>query len=323
MINHFNVFASFHNSKLNEKEKTISSIISKGWLDYRNRIQINQTVDGIDFQKIMTAIISDIPELFYVDLSKVSVSWNSKKINIEADFVYPLSFCERIKTKVWETIFSFQTKNKSKSDIEQLVNSFLKENIKYGIHDNADAAYSIKGVFYDGLAVCDGFAKSFKLLCDAFWIPCIYVQGYASNDTVAWERHAWNIVNINNKNYHVDSTWEATTANGYGIYLNASDGLISKNHRWDKSLYPKCNFQGLFERNLVRASTCQEIDNLLIRFNKREIDFVCCQVPWSFESTHDVMDFISNRFRIIGLSFRDSFQTDYFSTLNCFCLSRI
>ena len=54
--------------------------------------------------------------------------------------------------------------------------------------------------------VCEGYARSFQLLCSRFDVPCVLVGGNV--DTVA---HAWNEVKMDDgKWYGVDVTWDDT-----------------------------------------------------------------------------------------------------------------
>ena len=53
-----------------------------------------------------------------------------------------------------------------------------------------------------GVAVCDGIASAFKLLCTIEGIECIEIIGCAKN-----VGHAWNKVKIGNVWYGVDATW--------------------------------------------------------------------------------------------------------------------
>lgn len=73
-----------------------------------------------------------------------------------------------------------------------------------------DAAYAhdAAGVLLAGEAVCDGYAKSFKMLCDLYDIPCIIVSGEAIQGDEA-EAHAWNYVQMEDGYwYAVDTTWD-------------------------------------------------------------------------------------------------------------------
>lgn len=64
-------------------------------------------------------------------------------------------------------------------------------------------AHHPTGVFLKGLAVCEGYAEAFKLLCDREGIPCITVLGTGSGGA-----HKWNYVKMEDgKWYLVDATW--------------------------------------------------------------------------------------------------------------------
>ena len=68
-------------------------------------------------------------------------------------------------------------------------------------------AHDAAGVLLKGEAVCDGYAKSFKLLCDKYDIPCIIVAGTAVQSGES-EAHAWNYVQMEDGAwYAVDVTW--------------------------------------------------------------------------------------------------------------------
>lgn len=64
-------------------------------------------------------------------------------------------------------------------------------------------AHQPTGVFLKGLAVCEGYAEAFKLLCDREGIPCITVLGTGNGGA-----HKWNYVKMEDgKWYLVDATW--------------------------------------------------------------------------------------------------------------------
>ncbi|MEY8459721.1 leucine-rich repeat protein [Eggerthellaceae bacterium 24-137] len=57
--------------------------------------------------------------------------------------------------------------------------------------------------------VCEGYARAFKVLCDAVEIPCVLVDGDASGP------HMWNYAQVDGRWYGVDVTWNDPT-NGSG-----------------------------------------------------------------------------------------------------------
>ncbi len=57
--------------------------------------------------------------------------------------------------------------------------------------------------------VCEGYARAFKLICDALDIPCVLVSGRAGVTESNREPHMWNYVQMeDNKWYAVDVTWD-------------------------------------------------------------------------------------------------------------------
>lgn len=86
---------------------------------------------------------------------------------------------------------------------------------------------------FDGLTyqstVCSGYASLFWHLCRAAAIPCRIVTG-----TGKFEAHAWNMVQLDNYWYHIDSTWSTvedkhTPFSAYRFYL-LTDKEIQRTH---------------------------------------------------------------------------------------------
>lgn len=77
---------------------------------------------------------------------------------------------------------------------------------------------SIYGLLLKGIAVCDGFSQSFKMLCNELDIPCI-IMGNSG--------HAWNLVQMDDgKWYRIDLTnaasigWDSAPVQTMDVYFN-------------------------------------------------------------------------------------------------------
>ena len=72
--------------------------------------------------------------------------------------------------------------------------------------DHADigkfAAFTSYGALINKIAVCDGIASAFEILCKTEGIECVEVMGSAGGGG-----HAWNKVRIGGQWYNVDATW--------------------------------------------------------------------------------------------------------------------
>lgn len=85
------------------------------------------------------------------------------------------------------------------------------------------SAYS--GLVSPNKTVCAGYATSFKLLCDKFDIPCVYVSGTAGGTEGGTQKggaHAWNYVKIDDAWYAVDVTWADQTTINTDFFLVGS-----------------------------------------------------------------------------------------------------
>lgn len=73
-------------------------------------------------------------------------------------------------------------------------------------------------VFLDGVAICDGYARTFNLLLHEAGIESCFVDN---------SYHAWNIVKINGKWFHVDTLWDDGDTVNYSWFLKSDEYLRS------------------------------------------------------------------------------------------------
>ncbi len=125
------------------------------------------------------------------------------------------TMCQEIENALKRT--SFQEGNRA--DLLKQFHDYLCNNIVY-----IDSAYAhnIYGALAKGEAVCEGYAKTFKLLCDLYDIPCMLLTGNAITST-GFGPHAWNAVRMEDgKWYAVDVTWDDQGKIYYDFFLIGS-----------------------------------------------------------------------------------------------------
>ena len=124
------------------------------------------------------------------------------------------------------------------SDEEKLlyIHDFICENIHY---DKLKKPYSheIIGPLGHGVGVCEGIAKSVKILCDALGIWCMIALCGNNPEKGIKYRHTWNIVRINGQYYHLDATFDNTLGKSEDgsvsiryDYFNLDDSQIFRDH---------------------------------------------------------------------------------------------
>ena len=104
-----------------------------------------------------------------------------------------------------------------------------------------DDDFSEYGVFVKGRAVCEGHAKAYKMLMDIADIDCIIVTGTVGENDIS---HAWNMIKLDNSWYHVDVTYDdpnPETKEIVYLYMNITDEIIEKDHKWNKNNTPEAN----------------------------------------------------------------------------------
>lgn len=66
-----------------------------------------------------------------------------------------------------------------------------------------------------GVAVCQGYASTFKAFMDALGIECEYVKGLGNGGP-----HGWNRVKVNGEDYYIDVTWDDPENPGDPEYID-------------------------------------------------------------------------------------------------------
>lgn len=105
-------------------------------------------------------------------------------------------------------------------------------------YEAGDDIYRAYGALINHNAVCNGYAEALQLLLQCAGIPSKFVVGTAGDID-----HAWNLVELDGKWYHLDSTWNDPLPdqgnNVLHAYFNVTDEIMAVNHTWEKERYPK------------------------------------------------------------------------------------
>ena len=126
---------------------------------------------------------------------------------------------------------------------ERYIHDFICQNVRY---DKLKKPYSheIIGPLGQGVGVCEGIAKSVKILCDALGLWCIIAISDAAPDQGIKYRHAWNIVRLGGKYYHLDVTFDNSLGHDGMIrydYFNLDDQHLLRDHQPLLYPAPACN----------------------------------------------------------------------------------
>ncbi|RGO16759.1 S-layer protein [Bacillus cereus] len=128
--------------------------------------------------------------------------------------------------------------------------------VKHVSYDTSYKAYTAYEALVNRSAVCQGYALlTYQLLKEA-GIENHFVVGTGDG-----QPHAWNLVKIENKWYHLDTTFDDPLPDEQGrvtySYFNLSDEQIARNHEWNRGDYPQAttNYYSTLTNKIAAGST--------------------------------------------------------------------
>jgi len=160
----------------------------------------------------------DAPEVFWISLGSYSIGWSGERwtgrgaLTVRIGYCFTPSEVEIMKGEMEAVIESILTQAPSHpAKAAAYFHDWIIKNTIYASELMAESGemqgneygFNINGVFLEGRAVCEGYSKAFKLLCDRAGIPCYTVYGVANG-----ESHSWNHVELEGEWYLVDCTWD-------------------------------------------------------------------------------------------------------------------
>ncbi len=243
---------------------------------------------GMDLHQLVTFIVDENPHLFHLETSQFEYCRVGSYISIRTNSIYSQEQYRAIYEKLIERVRKITHEARQHSTkIEQLrfLHHYLAENIEY--NNQADnirvrrEAHTIVGALLNSSCVCDGYARAFRLLCDQLHISCIVALGESSINGSKGP-HAWNIVKLDGRVYHVDVTWDSCLFNdgepNYDFFFLRNDVVFSKTHCWSHSMYPPIiedypkNRPYFADEAAIEAFLCNEVMRgslrVLIEFSK-------------------------------------------------------
>lgn len=151
-----------------------------------------------------------------------------------------------------------------------IAHNYLAATIKYAINENPTTLErSHMQSAYGGLihheCVCQGYAEAYKRLLDTEGVFCDVVCGKIRGSQ---EYHAWNIIELDGENYHVDVTWDSDSDRSVDFeYFCVSDKDLNSERYWTRRMNLAC----LSERN-IKEEACAEIKKNKALYIARGID---------------------------------------------------
>lgn len=224
---------SYYYDRLNKEQQRAYYAIREGLWKLQDTFLVPM-LSQKELSDIYCMVRFDCPEIFYSVTFSYRYYTDSTAVEMTPQYLFSKdkikAHRQAMEARIKKLIRPVQTL--SEIEKELFIHDFLVKNVKY---DKLKKEYSheIIGALGNGIAVCEGIAKTVKVLCDALDIWCIVALSEANPDKGIKYRHAWNVVRINGTYYHFDVTFDNTLSTQDAIrydYVNLSDKQIFRDH---------------------------------------------------------------------------------------------
>ncbi len=226
----------YYEERLPPRERDAYRAIMRGLSSYENRFSAPR-LDTDRLGDIFSVVKLDNPLIFGVEKLSFTYYDGSSSVTIKPEYTMKkqeyLNTLETVKKRVKKVLSPAE--GKSVVEKETFIHDYIVKNVRY---DRLTKGYSheVTGPLCHGIGVCEGMAKTFKLLCDEAGIDSLVCSGIGVPPDTATgkksERHAWNVVFLDGKSFGVDVTFDATLS-GETVrydYFNISDRIMSRDH---------------------------------------------------------------------------------------------
>ncbi len=121
---------------------------------------------------------------------------------------------------------------------------FVTANPKKDLPQNVQNSTSIYGCLVSRLAICSGYAATFKYFADKLGLECMRVSGISKE---TGESHQWNCVKVDGEYYYIDTTWDDKVAKDpnrhikdYDYFLITEEDLLITHTIKEDQVVPQC-----------------------------------------------------------------------------------
>ena len=240
-----NAVGKYVYEQLSDKEKIYYDGLKKAAEEYAASYEYPDDVDQDTARKIFAAVYNQEPQLFWLDSIFYPPNENVQLLKYRFD----RERTEQMQSEIDSVCADIDAQTEGMSVYDKLL--FFHDSIVRGCTFSMDDEYSstVYGALCGGFAQCEGYAFTYKYLCDRAGIDCMTVTGTNSSGST----HAWNIVDLNGIWYNVDCTWDDPILDPvntdflrrYYFLVPDSDILnISHFRNEEYFTYPKCYDSG-------------------------------------------------------------------------------
>lgn len=202
-------------------------------------------LDGRELREIYFCLRLDHPEIFYSETFKYRYVQGAECVQLMPEYLFDKKKITDHRKAMRARVEKLARPAREQKEMDKLlyIHDLICRSVRY---DKLKKAYSheIIGPLGQGVGVCEGIAKSVKILCDALDLWCVTAICGNNPEKGIRYRHTWNIVQVGGKKYHVDVTFDNSLGTPEEIrydYFMLSDRQIFRDHEPVIYRMPDCS----------------------------------------------------------------------------------
>ena len=254
---------NYYYNRMTKPQQAAYHAIQKGLEAMAPSIQVPR-IDGKDLAQLYFLLRLDHPEIFYSASYKYRYYEHADSMELIPEYLFEKKKIQQhqaaLKARV-EKLARPAKELKTEWDKLIYIHDFICQNVQYD-KLRKPYAHEIIGPLGQGVGVCEGMAKSVKILCDTLGIWCVIAISEANPDNGVKYRHAWNIVKIGSRFYHLDTTFDnglcRETDDIRYDYFCLPDKQIFRDHEALVWPMPKCEDGDSFYYKVKKLSWTKE-----------------------------------------------------------------
>jgi hypothetical protein len=140
------------------------------------------------------------------------------------------------------------------------------------LNDGSEIIRTAYGTIVNGQALCEGYARAYKLFCDVLGVENYLAEGSAGTSEDDMGEHAWNEVVIDGEKKIVDVTWDDGFLKGpvYDYFLINSDVKTHKKRKYAEVSKDRFSYTVRKDSDTmyvtVKFNTYDDAKNVMLKF---------------------------------------------------------
>lgn len=227
----------YYYNQLDDDDKEIYLTLYSSFMRFDDAV--TTPAEESSLKDLFKAVLYDNPHIFWIEHDfEYVINENSVKFipHYRYNEAESKTISNQLESKI-NRIVDIADDYTTDYEKELYVHDYICENT---IYDETIDGNTIYDVLINGKAVCEGYAKTVQILLDRLDIDNYLIVGESEFEGELGP-HMWNVVTIDNHNYHLDATWNDNDKENdiNYFYFNITDDEIKEDHF---NLSPTDNF---------------------------------------------------------------------------------